>query len=62
VTTEVGGGTRKGQNGHRTKKNGHAETAAQEGHARVPPHNIDAETSLLGGVLLDRDGAGQGPL
>jgi hypothetical protein len=24
-------------------------------HGRVPPHNIDAETSLLGGVLLDRE-------
>jgi hypothetical protein len=55
VTTEVGGGARKGQNGHRTKKNGHAPEDAAHERARVPPHNLDAERSLLGGVLLDRE-------
>src|ERR671928_1165668 len=24
-------------------------------HGRVPPHNLDAEKSLLGGILLDSD-------
>src|SRR6201987_2385938 len=33
----------------------HARRRAQSGSTRVPPHNLDAEQSLLGAMLLARD-------
>lgn len=55
MTTDLGG-TRTGQKPHRNgKKNGHTDAGEAGPQPRVPPHNIDAERSLLGGVLLDRE-------
>src|SRR3954463_9881331 len=47
------GGTQK--RGKHRNGNDAGASAVQLPHGRVPPHNLDAEKSLLGGVLLDRE-------
>src|SRR3954447_6493382 len=49
----MGGGTHK----ERKRQNGNGAPAGVIAlpHGRVPPHNLDAERSLLGGILLDRE-------
>jgi replicative DNA helicase len=45
------GGSRRGDGGRRTSGGG----SRGAGVGRVPPHNLDAEASLLGAMLLSRD-------
>lgn len=50
----MSGGTRKDKGKTRQNGgNGHTRSVVQLPHGRVPPHNIDAEQSLLGGIFLD---------